>query len=475
MPSAPELPRRAHIDGAALTVGIFVVLVALGDAAIGIPSPLYPVIAAGLKVSEAAVGFVTAGTILIVGFSSVAWGYMADLGTRRRLLIYGTLVWSAAFLLTGFAHSYVQFVASQVIAALGLGGIRSVGFSAISDLVAPQRRGLMLGLWGVSQGIGTGLGIFLGGALGAEDWHTPFLMVAGSGFVGALLCLAAYEPQRGQAEHELGHALASGKEYPYTIEPADILRLVAKPSNRWLIAEGLTSQIAYGSLLWLPRLFTAKAQAEGYGLATAIIVGTLLALLFQIGGAFSVIGGHLGDMWQRRDPRGRALLSTIGILGAVPFYLAMFFLPMHGLDVPDGGSTWAILGALLRDAFTNPWVAGAFFLGLFALALTGVDSPNWLALINDVNLPEHRGTVFGLGNLSINSGRAVGNALTGLVFASTTVWFYGPVGFAVGLAIFQVFFLPTGLFYYRLSKTAPEDIAKTRRALAARSAAMHKS
>ena len=39
-------------------------------------------------------------------------------------------------------------------------------------------------------------------------------------------------------------------------------------------------------------------------------------------------------------------------------------------------------------------------LATIALALTSANSPNWFALLADVNPPEHRGTVYSLGNLA---------------------------------------------------------------------------
>ena len=222
----------------------------------------------------------------------------------------------------------------------------------------------------------------------------------------------------------------------------------------------------------MPRLFAAKVEAEGYTLETATVVGSLFAILFQVGGAFSILGGYLGDLWQRRDPRGRAMLSAIGVLGAIPLYLALFFLPLHGLDLSESTGTGAVVGGVLRNLFTNGWVAGAFLLALGALALTSVDSPNWLALITDVNLPEHRGTVFGLGNLPNGIGRATGNGLTGVSFAYLAARFTPPRNFAVGLALFQLFFLPTGLCYYQATKTTPADTAAAKRTLAERAKAI---
>ena len=87
-----------------------------------------------------------------------------------------------------------------------------------------------------------------------------------------------------------------------------------------------------------------------------------------------------------------------------------------------------------------------------------------------MNLPEHRGTIFGLGNLSNGVGRSIGNGLTGVAANVLSRTFTEPMNFAVGLALFQIFFLPTGYCYWRAAKTCEADIERVRSTLTARSA-----
>ena len=55
--------------------------------------------------------------------------------------------------------------------AVGPGAIASAGYSAISDFVGPKRRGLAMSFWGISQGIGAGVGIALASQLGSDDYR----------------------------------------------------------------------------------------------------------------------------------------------------------------------------------------------------------------------------------------------------------------------------------------------------------------
>ena len=231
------------------TVAVFVVLASLDNAALGVPIPLIPVISEDLGVSEASIGFVTALSILIVGVASVVWGFLGDRGGRKRLLLYGTFTWSIAFFFAGLSGSYLQFVVFELIAAVGMGCIASVGFSVISDFVPPRRRGLMMGMWGLSQGVGVGGGLLLGGLLGAGNWSAPFFLVAAAGLAFAALYFGAYDPERGRSEEELAGVFAAGREYEHAITAGDVLRLFQIRSNVWLIAQGFTAQFAHEDMV----------------------------------------------------------------------------------------------------------------------------------------------------------------------------------------------------------------------------------
>ena len=163
------------------------------------------------------------------------------------------------------------------------------------------------------------------------------------------------------------------------------------------------------------------------------------------------------------------MLSAAGILGAVPLFLVFFWIPLRGLDVTEGAGTLTLAGEVLGSILTNPWAALSFLTAVAAIALTSADSPNWFALISDVNLPEHRGTVFGLGNFVNGVGRSTGTALTAAAANAIERSVPPPLNWALGLSIFQIFFLPTGWCYWKASNTCPSDIAEVEATLEARS------
>lgn len=465
-----RVDRRTGAARRAYSVVVFIVLASLDNVAIGLVPPLYSPISTALHVSQKAISLVTAASFLVTAVAAVGWAYTGDRGNRRPLLMIGTTLWAAGIGGCAFADGYPQFFALQMLASAGLGAVASVGFSVVSDLISPRRRGLVMSLWGLSQGVGTLTGTALGGVLGAGAWRRPFLVLAVIGLAATVAYFFTADIRRGQSEPALADLFSGGAEYEYRISRADLAGILGRRTNIWLVAQGLTAQVTFGSLVWLPQLLQARAQARGYPEPTAIVVGSVFTVLFQLGGVLAIVGGLVGDRLQRRTPRGRALVASAGILAGIPFYLVLFFVPIP-VQIPAGADKAGVVLAVLRSVVTEPMVTVAFLGALVALALTSANSPNWFALLADVNPPEHRGTVYSLGNLVNGVGRAAGNGLMGLASAGLLHALAPPMNYAAALALFQVFFIPTGIMYYLASRTSPRDIDAVATVLRERAAA----
>lgn len=453
------------------TVLVFLLLAALDNVALALPPPLLSPISRDLGVGETAVGAAVAVSFLMTAVSAVVWAYVGDRSDRKRLLMTGTAVWALGVGATAYVTSFPAFLATLALAGIGLGAVASVGFSVVSDLISPGRRGLVMGLWGVSQGLGTLLGIGLAGGLGAGDWRVPFRVLMFTGFAATVAYLFTYRIPRGRSEPQLAALYEAGGVYDHRISRADLPQIAARRTNLWLTAQGFTAQLAFGSLVWLPRLFQAKAEKIGYAERPAIVVGSIFTILIFSGGALALLGALAGDRLQRRNPRGRAMVAAVGVFAAVPLFVALFFFPLR-LDLAPGETRWgAILLGVLRSVLTEPAMTASFLLALAAMTLISAQSPNWYALIAEVNPPEHRGTAFSVGNLVNGLGRAAGTVLVVRTFEGLGRALPAPLNYAVGLAAFQLFFIPTGIMYWFASRTAPGDIATIDRLLRERGSA----
>jgi MFS transporter, Spinster family, sphingosine-1-phosphate transporter len=447
---------------------IFITLASLDNAAANVLPPLYALIARDLNASEASLGLVTSAYILLVAAAAALWGYYGDRGQRKRLLLYGTLLWSGAMVGSGLATSFAQLILFQAITAVGVGSISSVGFSVISDYIPAQRRSLALSLWSMAQLMGSGLGALLAGTVGALNWRWPFFIIAAAGLLCAFLYNFTRQPQRGQKEPELSGFFSGGKSYDYRIKREDIWLLLRHPSNRWLLWQSFFFALAYGSTLWIPRWAIARVQAEGYGLETATVVGNIFVILFNAGVFLAIPAGYLADKWQRRTATGRTNMGLLGTLGAIPFLVILYFLPLRHITIPTEDGLLAIVGAAILTIFTNGYVFAAFAAATLGVALLSAAGPAWASIVTDVNLPEHRGTLLGISRLFRAVGSAVSVGLTGFVFTWLSNDFAPPDNYAIGLALFQIVAIPAGLCYLGLRRHVVNDMVRVRQILTER-------
>ncbi len=325
-----------------------------------------------------------------------------------------------------------------------------------------------MSLWSISQSFGAAAGAILASTIGAFNWRYSFWVIALLGLLFAILYLFTQEPERGKNEPELAPLFAAGQSYSFRIQRTDIHKIFTNKSNRWLILQTTLLTLAFGSTTWIPRWAVAQVQALGFEVEIATAVGNVFVIIFSIGILAAIPAGYLGDKWQKRNPKGRTWLAMIALLGAVPFFILLFFMPIKGIVLPNEGNLWQLSLQLAVNLLSNGWILALFIVAFLAMALFSAEAPNWAALITDVNLPEHRGTTIGITRIFRAVGNAISIALTGFVFTILSGNFLPPMNFSIGLALFQLLVIPAALCYYGASKTVPTDSETVKHTLTAR-------
>lgn len=448
------------------TIFVFIALAAFDNIIIGLFPPLFQSISKDLDVGVAKMGTVSAINILVTALSSVYWGYLSGKFKRKILIIIGTLIWVVSVFLTSICKSYLQLILFQVLTGIGLGCIASIGFSVLTDSIPYRFRGMILSLWGMTQGLGGIIGSLMASLVAtSSDWRRPFVIVGFIGFFLIILYLFVKEPTRGESDPELKGLLNEGQSYNYFIEAKHILGILLKGSNIYLFLQAFFMNITTGSLIWLPTLYIYKIEQQGFSMNTAIIASGYLYAIFQVGGMTSVYFGHLGDKFQKKTYKGRALLTAVFVFLTMPLYILMFIVPMKDLSLPSGGNPLYLLIILLKQVLVNPWITLLFILSFFASAAQSANTPNWLALITDVNLPEHRGTAFSVANLSNSLGRTLGNVGVGLILSIVSNFSKEPNSYIITLCILQLFLIPSSYCYVKMAKRNVTDIVKVKEIL----------
>lgn len=446
------------------TVFIFIILAAFDNVVIGLFPPLFSSISKSMNVQISSLGIVSAVNILVTSLSSILWGYLTSKFSRKLLVIVGTIIWSISIFLTSLCVNYLQLLILQIFTGIGLGCIASIGFSILTDYIPNKYRGMLLSLWGMAQGFGGIAGALMASLMAPfTSWRKPFEVVSIIGFLLIILYFFIKEPTVGQAEPELQTLAERGCTYNYNIELSHLSQIISKRSNIFLFMQAFFMNIATGTLIWLPTLYISKIQQQGYNLKVSIIAAGYLFAIFQLGGLASPLFGHIGDILQNKTHRGRAALTSYFVFAMIPFYIAVFILPMNRLELIQISAPLPILISLLKEIVINPWISIIFVLSFLASALQSANTPNWLALITDVNLPEHRGTAFSLANLANGLGRTIGNAGVGIILSHIKIG--EPANYIITLSLLQLFLLPSAFIYLLMTKSNIKDIEEVKNTL----------
>jgi predicted MFS family arabinose efflux permease len=299
----------------------------------------------------------------------------------------------------------------------------------------------------------------------ASDWRRPFEIVSFIRFLLIILYFFVEEPTLGSSDPELKELIKEGYDYDYNIEFNHIFDIISKRNNILLFVQAFFMNLSTGTLIFLPLLYQSKILNQGYNKNTATIAASFLYAIFQLGGLTSAWFGHLGDKLQRKSYKGRPLITSFFVFITMPLYIAMFLIPMKNFYLQSTASPTDILFGLVAQIFTNPWITAMFILSFFASATQSSNTPNWLALITETNLPEHRPTAFSVANLANGIGRSLGSAGvgTGLLFIS--LYSKAPTSYVITLVLFQFFLLPSAFCYLRMTKTIKNDITEIKSTL----------
>jgi MFS family permease len=305
---------KAKSEGERLTRW-FLVLIGLSTLLQGVDRQLLGVlmdpIKHDLKLSDTAMGALAGTTFaLFYVLGSFPLARLADSGSRRSLLAMCLGFWSLMTALCGFAAAGWQLAVARAGVALGEAGNIPACMSLIAEGRPKNERGRGPSIVLACQGLGTALGLVLGGLLAASlGWRWAFVLLGLPGILVALLIrFTAREPKRapapsGEAEMTFMQALVSFMKLP----------------SFWLITGCITfaSMAGFGMHMWAPAYFgrvhhlDIKHSGVALGLATA--VGTFAA---------NLLAGWLSDKLSRLDLRWYAWFTAIvGICSATLVYL----------------------------------------------------------------------------------------------------------------------------------------------------------
>lgn len=140
----------------------------------------------GEEFSMSAVGLSWISMIFLLSSAVflVPFGKLADIYGRRRMFLYGTIMFTTASLLCGLAFSEESLISFRLIQGIGSAGVFSTSMAIVISAFPPQERGKVIGLTVSSVYLGLTLAPVLGGILTQSfGWRSLFYINTVAGIV----------------------------------------------------------------------------------------------------------------------------------------------------------------------------------------------------------------------------------------------------------------------------------------------------
>ena len=154
-------------------------------------SPAMPTIIAQLKGFEI-YPWVISAYLLAATVSTPIYGKLADLYGRKRILLFGLVLFSLGSILSGTSQSMGQLIAMRTLQGLGAGAVGPIVLTMLGDLFTLHERAQVQGLFSAVWGLSSVAGPILGGYLTDNvGWRWVFLVSVPFAIV-AIVMLAWY-------------------------------------------------------------------------------------------------------------------------------------------------------------------------------------------------------------------------------------------------------------------------------------------
>ncbi|MDP2269897.1 MAG: MDR family MFS transporter [Archangium sp.] len=117
-------------------------------------------------------GYLVSSTVLVP-----VYGKLSDLYGRKRIVVFGVVLFLVASALCGFSQNTGQLIAFRVLQGAGSASLFTSAFAVVADLFPPSERGKYSGLFGAVFGVSSLIGPLLGGFItDTFGWHWVFFI-----------------------------------------------------------------------------------------------------------------------------------------------------------------------------------------------------------------------------------------------------------------------------------------------------------
>jgi EmrB/QacA subfamily drug resistance transporter len=391
-----------------------------------------PNLAQAFTASFQEVQWVVLAYLLAITTLVVSVGRLGDIIGRRRLLLGGIFLFTAASVLCGLASTLWLLIAARALQGMGAAIMMALAMAFVGETVPKDKTGSAMGLLGTMSAVGTALGPTFGGILIAGfGWPAIFLINLP---LGVLTLLLAYRylpsdrrgPQADRPGFDTGFDTAGTLLLVVTLAAYALAMTASQHNGRGsfgplnialLLAAGVglglfvRAETKAASPLIRLAMFRNPVLSAGFAmsiLVTTVVMATLVVGPFYLSGALHLDATRVGLVMSSGPvvaaltgvPAGRLVdrfgaqrMSVVGLIGMA---LGCTILPMLPMS-------FGVPGYIAPLVFITAGYA------LFQAA-------NNTAVMTTIR-PDQRGVISGMLNLSRNLGLITGASVMGAVFA----------------------------------------------------------
>ena len=243
---------------------------------------------------------------------SLFTGTISDKINIDRTIILGTLLMSTAYLLIGYANSYIIIIILVFVTGVGMGILVPSVYSKMGTIL-PKHRGLLIGISNTIFTIGGFIGsITTALIITSSNWRTPFLLYGIYGLIVLILLASTYR------------YIIKNKEYKININKKYGSQILSRYKEISKIKNiiPITGNMFIGNLSFVTFIAFAPSYFIEIQKLDIIYIGYIMAAFSISGGLSAILTGRLSDKIGRKNIS--TIMNVIALIASGIIFMNLF-------------------------------------------------------------------------------------------------------------------------------------------------------